>query len=28
LVIIKAANKGIGDAYVVQKLSDALAKLW
>jgi hypothetical protein len=27
LVIIKAANKGIGDAYVVQKLSDALAKL-
>ena len=27
LVIIKAANKGIGDAYLVQKLSDALAKL-
>lgn len=27
LVIIKAPNKGIGDAYVVQRLSDALAKL-
>jgi Holliday junction resolvase len=27
LVIIKASNKGIEDAYVVQRLSDALAKL-
>ena len=27
LVIIKASNKGIGEAYVVQRLSDALAKL-
>lgn len=27
LVIIKAPNKGIGEAYVVQRLSDALAKL-
>jgi Holliday junction resolvase len=27
LVIIKAANKGIGDAYVVQRLADVLAKL-
>jgi Holliday junction resolvase len=27
LVIIKASNKGIADAYVVQRLSDALAKL-
>lgn len=27
LVIIKAPNKSVGEAYVVQKLSDALAKL-
>lgn len=27
LVIIKAPNRGIGEAYVVQRLSDALAKL-
>jgi len=27
LVIIKASNKGIGDAYVVQRLSHALPKL-
>ena len=27
LVIIKASNEGIGEAYVVQRLSDALAKL-
>jgi hypothetical protein len=27
LVIIKASNKGIEEAYVVQRLSDALAKL-
>jgi len=27
LVVIKASNKGIGEAYVVQRLSDALAKL-
>ena len=27
LVIIKASNKGVGEAYVVQRLSDALAKL-
>jgi len=27
LVIIKASNKGIEDAYVVQRLSDVLAKL-
>jgi Holliday junction resolvase len=27
LVIIKASNKGIGDAYLVQRLADALAKL-
>ena len=27
LVIIKASNKGISEAYVVQRLSDALAKL-
>jgi hypothetical protein len=27
LVIIKASNKGIGDAYVVQKLSNVLPKL-
>lgn len=27
LVIIKASNKGIGDAYVVQRLSNALPKL-
>jgi Holliday junction resolvase len=27
LVIIKASNKGIDEAYVVQRLSDALAKL-
>jgi Holliday junction resolvase len=27
LVVIKASNKGIEDAYVVQRLSDALAKL-
>lgn len=27
LVIIKASNKGIGDSYVVQRLSDVLAKL-
>ena len=27
LVIIKAPNKGIDEAYVVQRLSDALAKL-
>lgn len=27
LVIIKASNKGIGDAYVVQRLSNVLAKL-
>lgn len=27
LVIIKAANKGVGDAYLVQRLSDALGKL-
>jgi Holliday junction resolvase len=27
LVIIKASNKGIGDAYVVQRLRDALPKL-
>lgn len=27
LVVIKASNKGIGEAYVVQRLSDVLAKL-
>jgi Holliday junction resolvase len=27
LVIIKAPNKGIGEAYVVQRLCDAIAKL-
>jgi hypothetical protein len=27
LVIIKASNRGIGDAYVVQRLSSALPKL-
>lgn len=27
LVIIKASNKGVEEAYVVQRLSDALAKL-
>lgn len=27
LVIIKASNKGVGESYVVQRLSDALAKL-
>ena len=27
LVIIKASNKGVMEAYVVQRLSDALAKL-
>lgn len=27
LVIIKASNKGIGDAYVVQRLSNVLPKL-
>lgn len=27
LVIIKASNKGIGDAYVVQRLSDVLKNL-
>jgi hypothetical protein len=27
LVIIKASNKGIGDAYVVQRLSDVLPNL-
>jgi hypothetical protein len=27
LVIIKASNKGIEDAYVVQRLGDVLAKL-
>lgn len=27
LVVIKASNKGIEDAYVVQRLSDALSKL-
>jgi len=27
LVIIKASNKGVGEAYVVQKLSDVLANL-
>jgi Holliday junction resolvase len=27
LVIIKASNKGIEDAYVVQRLSDVIAKL-
>jgi len=27
LVIIKASNKGVGEAYVVQRLSDVIAKL-
>jgi hypothetical protein len=27
LVIIKASNKGIEESYVVQRLSDAIAKL-
>ena len=27
LVVIKASNKGISESYVVQRLSDALAKL-
>jgi hypothetical protein len=27
LVIIKASNKGVMESYVVQRLSDALAKL-
>lgn len=27
IVVIKASNRGIGDAYLVQRLSDALAKL-